>query len=323
MLIDPAWFTEEAVSAETREFVAEVRALLEQFPSSREMESPQAVRDFRRSGGGPYGLPVYVDWAERRTVPGPAGEIPIRVFAPEHIEAVYLHLHGGGWVIGAEDLSDPRNAALALATNSAVVSVGYRLAPEHKWPAGNDDCEAAARWLAGNAMAEFGTDRLLIGGESAGAHLAVTTMLRLRDKIGFENWLGANLVYGVYDLRETPSKRTNTVDPILSGAGMDWYGAHYLAGTPGETDLENPDISPVMADLSGMPPALFTIGTWDPLLDENLAMSTRWAAAGNVTDLAVYPGGIHAFDAFPWSMGDASREHMHSWLRSRIAASSR
>ncbi|MFC0842794.1 alpha/beta hydrolase [Streptomyces noboritoensis] len=110
------------------------------------------------------------------------GGVKVRVFVPEHVDGVYLHIHGGGWVFGSADGQDERLWRLAEEARPTVVSVEYRLAPEHPFLTGPDDCEAAARWLVKNAAAEFGTERLLIGGESAGAHLSVlhTPPLRTR-----------------------------------------------------------------------------------------------------------------------------------------------
>lgn len=316
--IDPGVFAPESIADDTSAFIESVREILHGFPAPREMESPQAVRDFRRSGEGPYGPLVFCDWAETRTIPGPVGDLGVRVFVRGEPEAVYLHFHGGGWVLGEEDMADPRHEAMVEATGFAVFSVGYRKAPEHKWPAGNDDCEAAARWLVDNAREEFGTEALFIGGESAGAHLVSTTLLRLRDKHGYTGWSGANLIYGVYDLRNTHSRLTFHEDPILDGDGMEWFARHYLEGTDGAERLDDPDISPVLADLRGLPPALFTIGTLDPLLDENLAMAARYAAAGNQTELAVYPGGFHAFDAFDFPLAEQAKQRMYAWMGERL-----
>ena len=109
----------------------------------------------------------------------------MRVLTPPDVRGVYLHLHGGGFVFGSCRLQDDRLEQLALACRVAVVSVEYRLAPEDPYPAGPDDCEAVGLWLAENAAQELGSDRLCIGGESAGANLAVVTLLRLRDRHGF------------------------------------------------------------------------------------------------------------------------------------------
>jgi acetyl esterase/lipase len=184
--------------------------------------------------------------------------------------------------------------------NVAVVSVDYRLAPEHPYPAGPDDCEAAACWLVDHAADELGSERLLIGGESAGAHLAAVTLLRMRDKqSAVDRFLGANLVFGAYDLSRTPSQRgvgivsgTDILDS--SSFPLDLY----LPGMTGE-QRRDPDVSPLFADLRGMPPALFSVGTNDHLLDDTLFMAARWEVAGNQSELLVYPDTPHGCIALP------------------------
>ena len=142
---------------------------------------------------------------EERTVPGPAGDIPVRISVPEAVEAVYVDIHGGAWIIGSAQMMDAENTRLAAACNVATVSIEYRLAPENPWPAGADDCEAVVAWLLEHARDEFGVDRLLIGGGSAGATLSAITLLRVRDRLdAIEQFVGANLVYGCYDLSRTP-----------------------------------------------------------------------------------------------------------------------
>jgi acetyl esterase/lipase len=247
---------------------------------------------------------------EDRRVPGPAGELVLRSFVPDQPRAVYLDIHGGGFFMGAALMDDHPNAALARRAGVATVSVEYRLAPEHPYPAAADDCEAAALWLLGNAKREFGTERLLIGGASAGANLAVVTLLRLRDRHGTAStFRGANLVFGVYDLGGTPSQLR---------AGVPSYRDLYLPGASPER-RRLPDASPLYADLGGLPPALFTVGTADSLLDDTLFLSLRWRAAGNQAELAVYPESLHGFTLFPTAMARAANERIESWVAARAA----
>jgi acetyl esterase len=227
---------------------------------------------------------------------------------------VYLHLHGGGWVLGAADLCDVGNEAMADASKVTTVSVEYRLAPEDPYPAGIQDCAAAARWLIDNGEPVFGTDRFAIGGESAGANLAAATLLKTSDDIGYTGWFAANLVYGSYLPTGTPSVRHwNRKGLILEPDTMNWFRDHYVADQ--DIPMDDTLFSPLYGDLSDMPPALFTIGTWDPLLDDTLFMAMRWMAAGNDTELEIYPGGTHAFDAFPTTIAVAARDRMHNFLR--------
>ncbi len=137
-----------------------------------------------------------------------AGDVPVRIITPADAPCgVLLDIHSGGFYMGAASDNDVRNSALADRLGVAVVSVDYRLAPEHPWPAAPDDCETVAKWLAESAEARFGTGRLVIGGVSAGATLAMTTLLRLRDR-GIDAFAGAVLQYGTFDLSaQTPAGR--------------------------------------------------------------------------------------------------------------------
>src|SRR5260370_23299955 len=128
-------------------------------------------------------------------------QLPLRVIAAHAPpRGVYLHLHGGGWVLGGADMQDPMLERIADNTGQIVVGVEYRLAPEDPYPAGPDDCEAAAAWLVQNAKKEFGTDALTIGGESAGGHLTAVTIVRMRGRHGYNGFRGANIVYGGFGL---------------------------------------------------------------------------------------------------------------------------
>ncbi|MFC2027636.1 alpha/beta hydrolase [Chloroflexota bacterium] len=254
--------------------------------------------------------------AQDRVIQGPAGDLPIRILIPPTVDAVYLDIHGGGWVMGSPVMDDASNWAIANVANVAVVSVDYRLAPEHPFPAGPDDCESAALWLLENAVAEFGSDRILVGGGSAGAHLAVETLIRLRDRHkAIHRVIGANLMFGVYDLGMTPSQ-CNAGDrfPILRTSDLEFCYEMYLPGIDIEA-RRNPKYSPLYADLSNLPPALFTVGTHDMLLDDSLFMASRWEIAGNQTELAVYPESPHGFPMFPTAMARAANHRIEDFLR--------
>jgi len=234
------------------------------------------------------------------------------VIAPAQPRGIYLHLHGGGWVLGGADMQDPILERIADNTGQAVVSVEYRLAPEHPYPAGPDDCEAAAVWLVHHCKSEFGTDVLTIGGESAGGHLTAVTILRMRDRHGYTGFHGANIVYGAFDLSMTPSQhRFGNTRLMLRTIDIEQF---YNAFLPASTDRRTSDISPLYADLKGLCPALFTVGTKDALLDDSLFMHARWVAAGNEAELAIYPGGAHGFTLFPNTLSRAATAKMDAFL---------
>src|SRR5439155_6829510 len=198
-----------------------------------------------------------------------------------------------------------------------VGSVDYRLAPEHPFPAGSDDCLAVAAWLVEHAGSEFGSDRLLVGGESAGGYFAALTLLRVRDELGaIERFAGANLVFGVYDLGGTPAThgfRPTDLPDVLSVDTFPFVHECYLPGrTPDESRV--PEISPLYANLHDLPPAVFTVGTADHLLDDTLFMAARWAAYGNEAELAVYPDCVHGFTGFPLELAKRANERIDEFF---------
>ncbi len=294
-MLDPSIFHATEPDAEMEAFNAEIEKTLSKLPPLHTLP-PQVIRDAREQGETIWGPFKILDEVEARTLKGASADVPVRIYVPEVVNGVYLHIHGGGFMLGRAYQYDEMMVATARAAQVATVSVDYRLAPEDPYPAGPDDCETAAVWLAQNAAAEFGTDRLVIGGESAGANLSAVTLLRMRDRHGFKGFRGAVLTYGGFDLSMTPSARSWGDRPlVLTTPLMQWF--HECYAPPDK--LKDPDVSPLYADLADLPPALFTIGTLDPLLDDSLFMCGRWVAAGNQAELAVYPGGIHAFNAFP------------------------
>jgi acetyl esterase/lipase len=302
---------------ESRHLNGELEALLASTPSVHTLDVQQ-TRLARESGEGWSGPIVRSDRAVTRSIAGPGGPLDLRVVVPERVEGVYLHIHGGGFALGGADQQDLLLTTIADAAHMAAVSVDYRLAPEHPFPAGPDDCEAAARWLVEFAEREFGSRRLMIGGESAGAHLSVLTLLRLRDRHGITGvFAGANLVFGVYDLAMTPSARSwGERNLVISTPIMAWFHEMFVPGAT-EEGLRSPEVSPLYADLHGMPPALFSVGMLDPLLDDSLFMAARWRAAMNEATLRAYPESVHGFIRFPTGIGRLAVESMLDFVRTR------
>jgi acetyl esterase/lipase len=280
---------------------------------------PEETRRARREGRGIFPAPVFLPEARTLEIDGPAGSLALRVIAPPEggPGGAFLHIHGGGWTLGENDMQDPRLLRLARETGLAVVSVGYRLAPEHPYPAGPDDCEAAALWLLSSEGRELAGDGpLAIGGDSAGAHLTVVTLLRLRDRhLVTGAFAAAVLQYGVFDLSMTPSQRLwGERHLVLSGSIMRWFADQFVP-THDREQRRDPDVSPLFADLDAMPPAIFTIGTEDALLDDTLFMEARWRMAGAPTELRVWPEAPHGFVSLPMSVADAALSAEHEFLR--------
>jgi acetyl esterase len=241
--------------------------------------------------------PEKVAKSEKRSIPGPGGEIPVQVYTPEGKAPfpVLVYFHGGGWTIGTIDSWDSFCRSLSNASGCVTVSVDYRLAPEHKFPAGPEDCYAATDWVAKNA-ASIGGDpaRVAVGGDSAGGNLAAVVPLMARDR-GGPKLAFQLLIYPATDAGlETPSQQQFQDDGyILSKKDMVWFWGHYLNG---DKDKTNPYASPAEASsLRGLPPALVVTAGFDPLRDEGETYAARLQEAGVKTECIRYEGVTHGF----------------------------
>ncbi len=298
---------------ETRQFNAALVGMIVDLPDQWSVP-PAVVRERRAQGIGPFPAPVFDPNAERHAIAGPHGEIPLRVVRPRTRPArgAFLHIHGGGWVLGSAFHQDQRLAQLAERTGLIAVSVDYRLAPEHPYPHGPDDCEAAALWLTHEGAQNLGVEWFAIGGDSAGAHLSAVTLLRLRDRHAMTPFSAAVFIAGCFDLRLTPSvRRWGDEKLIVNTRDITLYAEHFLASPH---DRESPDISPLMGDLQDLPPAHFCVGTRDPLLDDTLFMAGRWAARGAPAELAVFPEACHVFQIFPLAVAEESNALIDAFL---------
>jgi acetyl esterase len=237
-------------------------------------------------------------------VPGPGGDVPVRLYQPDRARPlpVLLYFVGGGWVAGTPEGADPVCRRLANATPCAVVSVAYRRAPEHPFPAGLEDCYAALRWAAGQG-AELGLDpsRLAVGGASAGGNLAAAAALLARERGGPRLALQL-LVYPPLDHRADTPSMTEALDPLFFGPkDLAWCWSHYLADP---TDGESPLASPLRArDLRGLPPALVITAELDPLRDQAELYAARLRESGVPVDLRRFEGVPHGFFSKPDRFG--------------------
>jgi acetyl esterase len=224
-------------------------------------------------------------------IPGPGGTIPARVYkpVPDPVGTV-VYYHGGGWVLGCLDEFDAVCRALAVASGARVVSVDYRLAPEHRFPAAVDDAFVALVRIA----AQHPEEPIVVAGDSAGGNLAAVSTLRAREAGGPDIALQV-LVYPVVDCDLTrPSYvECSGSDLFLNTAEMVWFWDHYA---PDEAEREHPHVSPIRAsDLAGLPPAHIVIAGHDPLRDEGLAYAAALESAGVPVTVARYDDQIHAF----------------------------
>lgn len=237
-----------------------------------------------------------VESVEDRRLPGPAGQLSVRIYTPAGDKPLpmLVFFHGGGWMVGSLDTHDSTCRALANGASCLVVSVDYRLAPEHKFPAAPADCYAATRWAAETA-AGLGGDpaKLAVGGDSAGGNLAAVVAQMARDR-GGPALVGQLLVYPVTDPAcETPSHQENATGYVTTRDDIRYFWSLYLAS---DADRDNPYAAPARAaNLAGLPPALILTGEYDPLRDEGELYAARLQEAGVPVELTRHEGLIHGF----------------------------
>ncbi|KAI9714891.1 MAG: hypothetical protein M1820_000180 [Bogoriella megaspora] len=277
-------------------------------------------RKMREDGETPLPKPTILDGEDIFVPSRESGRpIPCRVMKPKSgdVKGVFLHIHGGGWVLMLRhqlmfDSQDPLLKFLADVANLVVVSVGYRLAPEDPYPKGNEDCFDVAEYLVDNARAKFGGPLLFAGGESAGGHLATLVCFHLLQTRPTFHFAGLNLVFGAYDLAGfLPSTHTFSRTLVIDKPIMTAYINAYIPKTT-EAERRDPWISPLYADFTKLvgklPPALFTVGTEDPLLDDSIFMSAKWRTTGAETAVKFYSGCPHGFCFFPEESMDGVKE---------------
>ena len=263
------------------------------FPANH-LVSPEEARANGRARARAPGPEVAK--VEDRAIPGPDGDVPVRIYTPEGSGPFpgLAWFHGGGWVVGDLDSADASARNLAVGANCVVVSVDYRLAPETKFPGPAEDCYAATQWLVANA-ASLNVDpaRIATGGDSAGGNLSAAVSLMSRDRGGCA-LVFQLLVYPVTERNfDTVSYIENAEGYQLSRDGMIWYWDHYLAS---DADAANPYAAPQQAaDLSGLPPALVITAEYDPLRDEGEAFARSLTEAGVPIVCTRYDGMIHGF----------------------------
>ena len=268
-------------------------------PAYHQLSPKDARQLFRETRPASTPTPPQIGMVRDLTADGPLGPIPLRVYRPAGVPAstplaVLVFFHGGGWVIGDLETHDVLCRQLTAGSGVSVVSVDYRLAPEHKFPAAVDDAWAATRWVVAHA-GELAVDasRLAVGGDSAGGNLAAVVALLARGK-GAPAIAVQVLIYPVTDLvGETRSYRDFAEGYLLTREGMRWFIAHYLTAEAEAVDWR---ASPLRAQsLAGLPPALIVTAGFDPLRDEGEAYAERLRDAGVRVDSVCYGGMIHGF----------------------------
>jgi acetyl esterase len=261
-------------------------------------QSVQDARALMQAETLALGPPPVVGSILNRAIPGPAGDINLRVTTPVQSSSgplpALVFFHGGGWVVGNILTHDGLSRALTSAAGVAVVSVDYRLAPEHRFPAAADDAYAATAWVAAHGTS-IGVDpaRIAVGGDSAGGNLAAVVALMARDRGGPKLALQLPIYPITNHDFDTPSYHEFATGYMLTREAMAWYWDQYA---PAPIDRGNPYLSPLCAtDLNGLPPALVVTAEYDVLRDEAEAYAARLAESGVPVRLLRYDGLIHGF----------------------------
>ncbi|KIW98448.1 uncharacterized protein Z519_00109 [Cladophialophora bantiana CBS 173.52] len=324
VILEASKFHPTAISEETKAFNQQLMNIMAHGPKWYEVGAKR-YREMRAAGETPLPKAVYLDSAEDFIIPSrDAGRtIPCRILRPQNgksIKSVFLHIHGGGWVLQDERSQDPALQEIADTTGVLCISVGYRLAPEDPYPAGPHDCFDAAEWLIDNAESHFGAPLGFVGGESAGGHLSMLVTLHLlqhhHPTYSDFRFKGLLLHFGCYSMIWTPQvynfQRPEIL--VLDRDLMDHYIDVFLPGKTHE-EKRHPSISPLYADLEPLrdklPPALFTCGTEDCLLDDTMFMSMKWLMAGAESVVKIVPGAPHGYIMFPKSAkGSGAEEGM-------------
>ncbi|MCP9949871.1 alpha/beta hydrolase [Actinomadura madurae] len=252
---------------------------------------------------------------EDRTVPA-APEVPVRIYRPSGAHGAIIWLRGGGWVVGDLDTEHPTAARLAGASGAVVISVDYRQAPEHRFPAALDDVYAVLEWTTQNA-ADLGIapDRIAVGGHSAGAGLAAGAALRARDEEGPPIRFQLLNQPALDDRQETWSQRNFTDTPWQDRDSLTTVWRHYLGDAPA-----TPYGAPARADdLSGLPPAYVSAAEFDPLRDEDIGYALRLLQAGVTVELHQWPGTFHGSHAIPSDVSQRQIAELGATLRRALA----
>ncbi|MEV0460085.1 alpha/beta hydrolase [Catellatospora methionotrophica] len=319
MGLDESTFAQTAYAPDVVESNAALGAIVREMgwpPDSAQAYRAQARE--RLAALAPGGILPRSALAREITVPLPDGSMRVRVFDAPTPTGLYVHVHGGGWVVGAADEQDSYLEDLVRGTGQTVASLDYALAPERPFPGQLDDCEAAARHLLDHVR-DLGAVTATMGGESSGANLALAVALRLRERPAATALRALNLCYGAYDLTLTPSARDwdDARGGVLTTERMRWYAEQYVPDPAQRTD---PAASPLYARLDGLPPVLLTVGTEDPLLDDTLFLYARLLAARSPARLLVVPGAGHSFNLMPVSVAGPANAAAQRFLRDALSS---
>ncbi|KAG0652327.1 Carboxylesterase [Hyphodiscus hymeniophilus] len=310
--VDITKFDPATVSEQTAKLNQHIINVFEPVPKWYEVGAAK-YRQMRLSGETPLPAPKLLPEALDINLPSRESgrDIICRLVYPpsrktpeerQKCRGTVLHIHGGGWVLGDHASHDNLLQLYANAGDLAVISVGYRLAPEDPFPKGPQDCIDVAEYLVQNSEKEYGGPLKFIGGESAGAHLSLVTTFYLLKAHPALKLSGLLLHFGCYDMTLLPNSRNYRKTLVLDRKIMEEFIKSFLPGKSLE-EMKDPSISPYYEDLTPfrgkLPTALFTCGTDDPLLDDSVNMAIKWMVSGGEAIIKIYPGACHGFIGFP------------------------
>ncbi|TVY64334.1 AB hydrolase superfamily protein B1A11.02 [Lachnellula suecica] len=314
IIIDAGKFDPANISEQAKQLNAGLIAKLSNGGKEWHEVGAAKYRKMRWAGETALPAPVPLPQGIDFTIPSrePGREIPCRIMYPtsrttederRRCRGTVMHFHGGGWTLGDEKSHDSLLQFYADAGDLAVISVGYRLAPEDPFPKGPEDCMDAGEYIAKVSEERYGGPLRFIGGESAGGHLSLITTFHLLKVIPDFKLSGLLLHFGSYDLSGLPQYYHLTTNvPILPQSTSSRFFEAFMPNMT-EDQKKSPSVSPFYEDLSKfrerLPSALFTCGTVDPLLDDSVMMGTKWLMAGGEAIVKIYTGGPHGFIGFP------------------------
>jgi acetyl esterase/lipase len=285
-----------------RELLAEVRQMPANMVPSRDLVKVRSAREWVvEAGRMQAGTPVHI---ENRIVPGATDhpELEVRLYRPTEAKSplgALLWIHGGGYIAGSADMRDQQQADMALAGECLVVSVEYRLAPEYPYPAAIDDCYAALKWLSANAAElDIDSDRIAIGGASAGGGLAAGLALLARDRGEVKIIFQLLIAPMIDDRNVTPSSHAITIPELWNRELNLWAWQCYLGCEPGAADVSPYAAASRATDLARLPPAFISVGELDLFVDENIGYAQRLHRAGVSAELHVAAGAFHGSESF-------------------------
>ncbi|KIW16981.1 hypothetical protein PV08_04172 [Exophiala spinifera] len=298
--------TSPEVLEERRAKIAGLSAAFFKVPHLSQCKTAQEYRDMRKNGTN--GFPKLWQFEGAKMIEASARDghkIPLRAVNPTNARRGFaLHYHSGGYVVGSAASQDAFLVDMAKRLDMMVISVEYRMAPENKFPTPQHDCIDAAVWVLseeGEKVIDAGGPLNFLLGDSAGSNAVALVVLALRDefKVDVRTRIKAlSMSYGLFDVSETPSNRQYKGTCLVNRQALQYYTDVGYENVPKE-NFKEPDVSPLYADLSDLPPAIFSCGDEDALLDDSIFMASRWHMAGNKTELQIYPEAYHCFNLNP------------------------